>query len=665
MRHTVTNRLRLARLLGASAATAIATAGMTLATLPVAFASQIPAVQPPANFQPIPDIWASWDPSDITVLKAINNAHIHAEGIPTITLPSNYSSLTPAEKLLVIANLERLSRGLPPVLGLNSILDTAAEVGVQHSTDPVFPTNAPFSFVAWGSNWAAVPGGVLEADYGWMYQDGQGGDNIDCTPTNSTGCFGHRDNILSNWTSAYSPLSLVMGAAGTSRTTSTNDFTELFVAVPGATPPTLYFTWQQELPYFDTQTISLATGQNVSKQLTATNGVGPYTWTVGSTASGGGGSTVGGSTASGDAGSGSTSVGDGLSLSSGGVLTGTPSQSGTFTFQATVTDARRQVVAKPTVTIAVAPALTNTASGSGQGAGSGSGPGVRQLISTVVGSSASKATGVDGQSAITLSVPAQAFSAQDQLTVSSVPTTSFISVDPANTTPIAAFDVSVSGSAATHPVSLTVSSPVIPANARVYVQAPSGQTSGGSTSGRQTSSGQTSGGLTQVPAQVQAGKVTFGFTAGETVVIAAPIPAAQRLATRNLTWSSRTFELNGVKQFVVPGFTYGGTYYTSVYDVQQILTRLGLQNVWHVNMLNIDSSSFNVSQIPTTHAGNAFMEVNGRAQMAVPHIVTTQPGTSTPTSYIEIWDLQRILNSVGLNANGYNGVQRVWNIVSN
>ena len=38
----------------------------------------------------------------------------------------------------------------------------------------------------------------LAAIYGWMYYDGPGGFNLDCTSSDSSGCWGHRDIILDN-----------------------------------------------------------------------------------------------------------------------------------------------------------------------------------------------------------------------------------------------------------------------------------------------------------------------------------------------------------------------------------------------------------------------------------------------------------------------------------
>ena len=45
----------------------------------------------------------------------------------------------------------------------------------------------------------------LGADYAWMYNDGYGGTNLDCTTPSDPGCWGHRDNILGPWATHDEP----------------------------------------------------------------------------------------------------------------------------------------------------------------------------------------------------------------------------------------------------------------------------------------------------------------------------------------------------------------------------------------------------------------------------------------------------------------------------
>jgi uncharacterized protein YkwD len=110
-----------------------------------------------------------------------------------MTLPGDFSALSVPAQLVEITNLERTARGLPP-LAENTQLDLLAAAGAQAGRDPTGPAG-----YTWGSNIAWGYPTPLAADFAWMYDDGPGGTNVDCTVTNNSGCWGHRDNILSPW----------------------------------------------------------------------------------------------------------------------------------------------------------------------------------------------------------------------------------------------------------------------------------------------------------------------------------------------------------------------------------------------------------------------------------------------------------------------------------
>lgn len=129
-----------------------------------------------------------------------------SEGVPPMVLPGWFPKLTVPEQLLVVTDLERQARGLPIFAGLSASLDTMAYKGAVDGTDPTGPAQSQ-----WGSNWAGGYPTALLANFGWMYDDGLGSGNLDCTAGNTTGCWGHRDNILGN----FGPHP-VMGAAVTS-----------------------------------------------------------------------------------------------------------------------------------------------------------------------------------------------------------------------------------------------------------------------------------------------------------------------------------------------------------------------------------------------------------------------------------------------------------------
>ncbi|MHB1628062.1 MAG: putative Ig domain-containing protein, partial [Bacilli bacterium] len=255
------------------------------------------------------------DQTTQNLLKSINYAHIHDgenDSPSQISLPTNWSHLSTAEQFLVITNLERTSRGIPPVEGLSHTLDAYALAGAKINNDPSLPYG-----MSWGSNWAANSS-VLSADYAWMYMDGP-----------------HSLNLGSPWGHAYNILNdtyIEMGAADVLKNYDGvyNSYTEAFI---DGHVPHLYFTWQQELPYFGVQRLKTATvGSPYSFNLVGMNGRAPYSFSLLSR----------------------SVLGDGLTLSSSGEITGTPIKAGTGSFQVQITDKTGAVVATPTLSLSIA-----------------------------------------------------------------------------------------------------------------------------------------------------------------------------------------------------------------------------------------------------------------------------------------------------------------------
>ncbi|HTZ07650.1 MAG TPA: hypothetical protein VMB72_01180 [Acidimicrobiales bacterium] len=208
----------------------------------------LPPAVPAANIDPSPDFLAdcsgtAYDDStgciDAT-LQAIANAR-EVEGLPAMVLPSDWGQLSPQEQVFTVTDLERTVRGLPALSGMAVALDASAADAAAADTDPSPP--AGFPWTSWGGNWAAAVGNPLEADYFWMYDDGEGSSNIDCTPTDTSGCWGHRDNIL--MTLSCQPCVMGVGFAATAWQGDPS-WTELLVDSSG--PQSLEFTWSQVLP---------------------------------------------------------------------------------------------------------------------------------------------------------------------------------------------------------------------------------------------------------------------------------------------------------------------------------------------------------------------------------------------------------------------------------
>ncbi|MCI2975337.1 MAG: hypothetical protein MP439_04585 [Ferrimicrobium sp.] len=184
-------------------------------------------LNPAANIAPNPDYYSSCtadvDAGQIANSTACEQAGVSAldngraaQGLPSMTLPQNFYQLPAIDQLFVLVNEERVSRGLTPVYGLVNSLNALAAQGSSANTDPpisqaTFQTG-PWALGLW-ANWAedfSTAGSM----YDWMYNDGWGGagntSNLACTSPTSSGCWGHRANILVPNSAGYTP---VMGAA--------------------------------------------------------------------------------------------------------------------------------------------------------------------------------------------------------------------------------------------------------------------------------------------------------------------------------------------------------------------------------------------------------------------------------------------------------------------
>jgi len=190
---------------------------------PVAVASHgiVPPDNPSANIAESPNFVSICRQDGVTSAPCTsaaiqaNDAARAQEGLSAMALPSNFSSLTPGEQLFVLTDIERVDRGLPAVVGMVAQFDTDAQSAAAANTDPTPSSVPPGSTVLrWASNWSEGSG-PLGSNYNWMYDDGPGSTNVDCTTATPAACWGHRDNELgfNAATVAASHGILVMGAA--------------------------------------------------------------------------------------------------------------------------------------------------------------------------------------------------------------------------------------------------------------------------------------------------------------------------------------------------------------------------------------------------------------------------------------------------------------------
>ena len=90
---------------------------------------------------------------------------------PAYALPERFHSLTGADQLLVLANLDRKLYGRASIIGRNPTLNTSARRGAASGSDPAFVSVGGQTLTHGGSNWAGGTPSPLFAYFLWMYHD--------------------------------------------------------------------------------------------------------------------------------------------------------------------------------------------------------------------------------------------------------------------------------------------------------------------------------------------------------------------------------------------------------------------------------------------------------------------------------------------------------------
>lgn len=160
-------------------------------------------------------------------------------GQPPYALPSNFTTLTAAEQGFVLANLDRVLYGLKPVTGLTSALNADALSGARHDADPQPRAG---DYLAWTANWAGGFTNMPLAYEAWMYDDGLGSSNLDCTRGHTAGCWGHRHDVLYRFATAGA---LAMGAAQGSDAGQAPGYALLLFEGDPSYHPAYTYTWAE------------------------------------------------------------------------------------------------------------------------------------------------------------------------------------------------------------------------------------------------------------------------------------------------------------------------------------------------------------------------------------------------------------------------------------
>lgn len=190
-------------------------------------------------------------PACTAVALAGIDAGRRAEGLSPIRLPGDYTHLSVAQQLFVLVDLERVARGVPPLVGLVPALDGAARTAALAGRDPAFARRyGPVRVARFASTWAGGAANPAAAVFDWIYDDGWGGPgrtaNLDCTGPHASGCWGHRDALLGRGTGTRCTRCLA-GAGFTATGAKLGTSMTFLVVDPAGAPPTLSFTWEKDV----------------------------------------------------------------------------------------------------------------------------------------------------------------------------------------------------------------------------------------------------------------------------------------------------------------------------------------------------------------------------------------------------------------------------------
>ncbi len=197
------------------------------------------------NYDSATGTWSVATPArEAAALAALDHAGAE-EGLAPLRLPADWDGLTADEQEFVLTDLERVARGIPPLVAMARGLDDVAFSGAVADTDAT-PNGPPWSDYLFTSNWAG-DGQPAVATYGYLYLDGWGGTpaataNLDCGSPTAPGCWAHRHDVLGDYglTGLMGSATVPGGPGGTGSSTQT------YSAYTGP-PVDVTYTWTDAL----------------------------------------------------------------------------------------------------------------------------------------------------------------------------------------------------------------------------------------------------------------------------------------------------------------------------------------------------------------------------------------------------------------------------------
>jgi hypothetical protein len=157
---------------------------------------------------------------------------------PAYQLPADFASLTAVRQAFILTNLDRLAYKLPPIVGLTAALGHDSLNGVYSDSDP---SASDPNIAGTTSNWAGSFANMALAYEAWMYDDGYGSGNIDCTSAAAPGCWGHRHDVLTSFPAGKT----AMGAAVGKDAHGAIGYAMLLAVGRVTYRPTYIYTWAQ------------------------------------------------------------------------------------------------------------------------------------------------------------------------------------------------------------------------------------------------------------------------------------------------------------------------------------------------------------------------------------------------------------------------------------
>lgn len=212
------------------------TAVVTLLTCTPALAYTLPP-DPGQNmpYGNLPDVcfnYAKGPVCENAVIYYLDQAR-QTMGLSPYALPADFTSLAPEEQLFILTDLDRVAYGITPITGLTAALDNDAATSPGADPSPSDP-----NFTSWASSFDGGGPNAETAYNDWVYNDGLGSANADCTPSDPGGCWGHRHVVF--WDVDNSAGPSAMGAA------QIGDVHRMIVGAGNASyAPTYSYTWAQ------------------------------------------------------------------------------------------------------------------------------------------------------------------------------------------------------------------------------------------------------------------------------------------------------------------------------------------------------------------------------------------------------------------------------------